>query len=622
MLKTSYEKANIFLDNSVSQKQLGMKIDPTADIHPNVLMEGTITVGKFVQIDAGVIMRGKITIGDYSVIHNNTSLRGTIIIGKNVNIFEHVNVEGGRPGKFAGSCTNYIEDHAVIADSCMIGAGTVMHGTQLGRGTVIGCRCACDYNTVIGTGVLMTNGSATAVDSIYGDNCQIEGVTGNVVKYGITISDIDAYLGYDYTKMMSELEARLRFRSEQDIRLTDRAKGTNLKIDDTAYVHPTAILEGNIEIGAYSEVGAGSIIIGDVKIGSHVWMTLNNIIKGGVVIGDSTHLYDNTLIDGVGGPSVDIPILGVKNPLKIGSKCWINHGCIVRGRLDDMAVVHISAATDYNTHLMEGAILGGTSTLRPGEIVPPYSLAEGIPAKVRYSNITLEDRMVYLGIDTMGFSKQIDKRLEDLSKDRTVVNNFELDSTSWVHPKVWLEGHIKLGKYAYVDAGSILTGDVEIGDHTLIRLNCSLRGTMKIGKYTFIYDQVNIEGGRGKGIFDAGNATGSGEDTGCIGDYCWVNHGAVMHGTQMGDCSAINIGGACDYNTRLGTGAVVANRSFTHLDQYVPTNTLAVGSPSDEVKKFLTDDDRYGYFGLLPRLWALAEAEWLEAEINKKMDIK
>ena len=112
-----------------------------------------------------------------------------------------------------------------------------------------------------------------------------------------------------------------------------------------------------------------------------------------------------------------------------------------------------------------------------------------------------------------------------------------------VHPSVILEGKVTVGPYTKIDAGTIITGNVTIGHHSLIRCNVTIRGTNTIGNYTHIYDNVNIEGGRPAKI---GSSRAEVPDSSIIGDGCWINHGATMHGTQIGDGAAVGLNACCD----------------------------------------------------------------------------
>jgi carbonic anhydrase/acetyltransferase-like protein (isoleucine patch superfamily) len=194
-------------------------------------------------------------------------------------------------------------------------------------------------------------------------------------------------------------------------------------------------------------------------------------------------------------------------------------------------------------------------------------------------------------------------------------DGMNIDPTADIHPSVILQGKVTVGAYTKIDCGTIITGDVTIGHHTLIRCNVTIRGTNKIGDYTHIYDNVCIEGGRPARV---GSSRAQVPDKSVIGDGCWINHGATMHGTTIGDGGAVGLNACCDYNTAIGSGAVLANGSATHVDQVIGDNCFAEGVPAVITKRNITEQDRLEYFGLLPSGWTRYEAENIEASIRRK----
>ena len=194
-------------------------------------------------------------------------------------------------------------------------------------------------------------------------------------------------------------------------------------------------------------------------------------------------------------------------------------------------------------------------------------------------------------------------------------SGMNIHPTADVHPTAYLQGKVTVGPFTRIDAGTIITGNVTIGHHTLIRCNVTIRGTNRIGNYTHIYDNVNIEGGRPAKV---GSSTAEVPDRSIIGDGCWINHGATMHGTRIADGGAVGLNACCDYNTRIGKGAILANGSATHIDQVIPENSFAEGVPAVVKKADITDDDRRDYFGLLPAGWTRFEAGNIEADIRRK----
>jgi len=190
-----------------------------------------------------------------------------------------------------------------------------------------------------------------------------------------------------------------------------------------------------------------------------------------------------------------------------------------------------------------------------------------------------------------------------------------IDPTADIHPSVLLEGKVTVGAYTKIDAGTIITGNVTIGHHTLIRCNVTIRGTNQIGNYTHIYDNVCIEGGRPAQV---GGSKAQVPDRSIIGDGCWINHGATMHGTQIADGGAVGLNACCDYNTRIGKGAILADGSATHVDQVIPDNSFAEGVPAVVKRSDLAEQDRQDYFGVLPSAWTRYEAQNIEASIRAR----
>ena len=199
------------------------------------------------------------------------------------------------------------------------------------------------------------------------------------------------------------------------------------------------------------------------------------------------------------------------------------------------------------------------------------------------------------------------------------MSDINIHPTADVHPTVILEGKVTIGAYTKIDAGTVITGNVTIGHHTLVRCNVVIRGRNTIGNYTHIYDSVCIEGGRPA---LAGSSLAEVPDQAIIGDDCWINHGATMHGTQLADGAAVGLNTCCDYNTRIGSGAILANGSATRVGQVIPENGFAEGVPAQVKRENLTDADRQAYFGVLPAAWTHYEGDRIEARIREKLGEK
>lgn len=191
--------------------------------------------------------------------------------------------------------------------------------------------------------------------------------------------------------------------------------------------------------------------------------------------------------------------------------------------------------------------------------------------------------------------------------------NITLGEHSWVAEGAMLKGDITIGDGSYIGERSVLSGRITVGSHTRIQIGVVIRGTNAIGSYVNIYDLVNIEGGRPKGYHDS-------DDRSVISDYGWVNHGATMHGSQVGRGAAVGINAALDYNTILGDGAILVNGSATTVNTTIPANSIAQGVPAQVVKENITDEDRIKLMGLVSSEWVKVEAEgilqWVKSQLK------
>jgi len=190
-----------------------------------------------------------------------------------------------------------------------------------------------------------------------------------------------------------------------------------------------------------------------------------------------------------------------------------------------------------------------------------------------------------------------------------------IDPNAYVHPSAIIEGNVTIGEYTRVGAGTVISGNATIGHHCVIECNVVIRGTNTIGNWVHIYDLVNIEGGR-PGDFK-GSVTSEVPDKSIIGNECWINHGATMHGARMGDRSVLDLNACLDYNCRLGKGALVTNGSAVHYDTVVPDNCMVEGVPAKVVKENITDDDRRERMGLVPAEWVRFAGEQTEKQIRE-----
>jgi len=129
-------------------------------------------------------------------------------------------------------------------------------------------------------------------------------------------------------------------------------------IDPEAYIHPEAVVIGDVRIGPESTVWAGAVLRGDF---------------GAIIVGARSSIQDGTVIHA--GPDF---------PTVIGDGCVIGHlahleGCV----LADDSLVGSGSVVLHHAHIGTGATVGANAVVPNNMEVPPGALAIGVPATVR-----------------------------------------------------------------------------------------------------------------------------------------------------------------------------------------------------------------------------------------------
>jgi phenylacetic acid degradation protein len=128
-------------------------------------------------------------------------------------------------------------------------------------------------------------------------------------------------------------------------------------VDPSAFVHPTAVLIGDVSIGPGCYIGPGASLRGDF---------------GRIVLEKGANVQDNCIMHSF--PSFES---------KVEENGHIGHGAVLHG-----CIVRRDALVGMNSVLMDGAIVGEASFVAAMSFVkakfeiPPRTLVAGIPAKV------------------------------------------------------------------------------------------------------------------------------------------------------------------------------------------------------------------------------------------------
>tara|TARA_B100000686_G_C16531919_1_gene832770 strand:- start:312 stop:830 length:519 start_codon:yes stop_codon:yes gene_type:complete len=147
------------------------------------------------------------------------------------------------------------------------------------------------------------------------------------------------------------------------------------KIDSKAYVHPEAVIIGNVEIGPNSSVWPHAVLRGD---------------DGKIVIGARTSVQDNSVLH-----------CTELFPTLVGDDVTLGHLCHLEGcTIEDQALVGVGAVVLHQAVIGRGSLVGANAVVRNGQIVPPLSLAIGVPAVIREEIFedgeNLENSLIYV----------------------------------------------------------------------------------------------------------------------------------------------------------------------------------------------------------------------------------
>jgi phenylacetic acid degradation protein len=128
-------------------------------------------------------------------------------------------------------------------------------------------------------------------------------------------------------------------------------------VDPTAYVHPTAVLIGDVHVGPHCYVGPLASLRGDF---------------GRIVLLDGSNLQDSCVFHTFPGTEA-----------VLGRDGHVGHGAVLHGcRIGTGVLVGMNAVVMDDVSVGEYAFVGAHAFVRAGFVVPPRTLAAGAPAKV------------------------------------------------------------------------------------------------------------------------------------------------------------------------------------------------------------------------------------------------
>lgn len=128
-------------------------------------------------------------------------------------------------------------------------------------------------------------------------------------------------------------------------------------VDPSAYVHPSAVLVGDVIVGPRAYIGPGASLRGDF---------------GRIVVEEGANIQDTCMLHGFPGKDT---VVGAESTIGHGA---VLHGCVVRRG----ALVGMNCVVNDNAVVGEDAMVAALAFVKAEDSIPARSLAVGIPARV------------------------------------------------------------------------------------------------------------------------------------------------------------------------------------------------------------------------------------------------
>lgn len=143
-----------------------------------------------------------------------------------------------------------------------------------------------------------------------------------------------------------------------------------------------------------------------------------------------------------------------------------------------------------------------------------------------------------------------------------------------------------VGQDTYVSDLARVIGDVVIGDNCYIGHGAIVRG-----------DYGRIEIGSGTAVEEGAIIHAPPGDTNRIGEKVTIGHGAITHGSTIGNLAVIGMGSILSIWSEIGEYSIVAEGSVVKLKQIIPSRVVAAGNPARIVRVISAKDEEFWNWG-------------------------
>jgi carbonic anhydrase/acetyltransferase-like protein (isoleucine patch superfamily) len=246
---------------------------------------------------------------------------------------------------------------AVVGNGVTVANFGLVHACDLGDDCVVGEHALVMDNSRIGAGAVIAADSVVPPGKTLDGGWLYAGVPAKAIR-PVTAQEVanlrDLVRG---NAQSSDATVNALLRSAQQVAMPRRAAGFGIpdKLTASAYVAPTAILDGNLGIG----------------VGGSVWFGVELTGGGDLVIGAGSNVQDNTRIELHAGERVEL-----------GERVTVGHNvrmaaCVV----EDGAMVGMGSVVGAGTIVRAGGVIAAGAETAPGTEVGAGEIWSGSPAR-------------------------------------------------------------------------------------------------------------------------------------------------------------------------------------------------------------------------------------------------
>lgn len=133
-------------------------------------------------------------------------------------------------------------------------------------------------------------------------------------------------------------------------------------IHPSAFVHPDAVLIGDVTVGAEASVWPTAVLRGD---------------SGRIIVGERTSVQDGSVVH-----------CTEEADTVIGARCVIGHRVHLEGcTIEDDSLVGSGAVVLHRAVIRRGALVAAQALVSPGTDVPSAAMAIGVPARIKADSV-------------------------------------------------------------------------------------------------------------------------------------------------------------------------------------------------------------------------------------------